>query len=286
MLGRLVGWAPVGHAAAGLSLSSLENPVRRTTLAAAALIPACALALTACGSKSGSSASAGATTTSAVSGQSNASLSQAQLLDHIKSGLASATAVHMKGTINQSGGSITIDMQVNKGGSAKGTMSEGNAQIPLIAIGSTIYIQLTPSYINTLKASMGSSSDAQLTAELVDGKWIKEAADSSDAQGISSMTDWSQLTQQWGTASGDTFTYLSTTTLNGQQVAQYNDVSTSSGTKDTSVLSLPATGAALPIQVAEKGSNGGAVTFTWSQPTTVTAPPSSEILVLPTDSAS
>jgi hypothetical protein len=247
--------------------------VRRTTLAAAALIPACALALSACGSNGASSASG---TAAGVTTQNNAGLTQAQLLDHLKSALATATSVRMKGTIDDSGNSIGIDVQINKSGTAQGTMSSNGAQIPLIAVNGTIYIQLTASYISTLKSALPAG---------VVGKWIKEPTGGSDAQSMSDLTNWNQLTAKWIAASGDTFTYLDTATLDGRQVADYTDVSVVSGTKSTGVLSVPLTGAALPIQVAEKSGVTGTAVYTWSQPTTVTAPPASEILTLPSTSA-
>jgi hypothetical protein len=97
--------------------------------------------------------------------------------------------------------------------------------------------------------------------------------------GLSSLSNFSQMTKQLGTASGDTFTYLDTSTVNGVQVAQYKDVSTNSGSAGTSTLDIPLTGSPLPIE--ETGSSEGTVTFTWNEPTKVTAPAAADIINLP-----
>jgi hypothetical protein len=248
-----------------------------TPLAAAALTAGCALTLSGCGSSSASPASA-----SGNASQNNANLTQAQLLDRLTTALAGATAVHIKGTLAQAGASVGIDMQVNKSGTAQGTIVNNGAPIPLISVGGTLYIQLTQSYVNTIKASMPSSiANAQLATVFVVGKWLKAPASGSITQDVAGIVSWNQLTARWSAASGDSFEYKDTTTLNGQQVADYEDVSKLNGMTDTGVVSLPLTGAALPIQVAEKSGTTGTATFSWNQPTTVTAPPASEVVSLP-----
>jgi len=248
--------------------------LRRSVLAAA-LIP-CALVLTACGSKSATTATV---VSSTASGPSNAGLSQAQLLARFKTALASATAVHFKGTMSESGSSTTMDLQINKDGSADGTIISGGVTIPMIVTGGVDYIQATPSLVSEIKSEAG--SDAALVSEIMTGKWIssKSAIGSSMTSSFSSLTDFSSMTSQLASGSGDKFTAMGTSTLNGQQVAQYKDVSTDDSGPTDSVLDIPLNGLALPIE--ETAGSQGTMVFTWNQPTTVTAPAAADILSLP-----
>jgi hypothetical protein len=244
--------------------------LRRTALAAA-LIP-CALLLTACGSS-------GSSPIPSASGA-NAGLTQAQLLARFKTALASTTALHIKGSSTQNGSAFTMDMQINKDGTAQGSIVSEGLTMPLIVAGGVSYVQVTPSLVTVLK-SQAAGADASSISKIVTGKWIssKSAIGSSMTQGLDSMTNFGEMTKELASGSGDTFSYLGTATLNGQQVAQYKDVSTSDGTSSTGTLSIPLNGTALPI--AESGTSAGNATFTWNQPTKVTAPAASDIIELP-----
>ena len=253
--------------------------MRRTALAAA-LIP-CALLLTACSSSSG-------TSTSTVAGASNANLTQAQLLARFTTALATATALHIKGGTTGGSSPFSMDMQINKDGSAQGTIVSTGMTMPLIVVGGVTYVQVTSSLSSIIKDDAG--SDAAAVSKLVVGKWIssKSSIGASLTQGMDGMTDFSQMTKQLASGSGDTFSYLDTATVNGEQVAQYKDVTTGSsltgtGTASagatTSTLDVPLTGAALPVE--ETGSSEGTVTFTWNVPQKVAAPDPSEVITLP-----
>lgn len=252
--------------------------MRRTAIAAA-LIP-CALVLTACGAKSATTATVsttGAATT--ASGPSNAGLTQAQLLARFKTALATVTAIHFKGTMVDSGTSVTMDLQINKDGSADGTIVSNGTTVPMVVTGGVTYIQVTSSFETEIKSEAG--ADASLVSSLVVGKWIssKTTVGSSLAGSFSSLTDFSTMTSQLASGSGDKFSYLGTSTLNGQAVAQYKDDASSNGGPSDGVLDVPLHGLALPIQ--DSAGSQGSMTFVWNQPTTVTAPAAADILTLP-----
>ena len=252
--------------------------MRRTALAAA-LIP-CALLLTACGSQSATTVSV-STTGGSASGPSNAGLTQAQLKSRLQTALAAATAVHFKGGSTVGSAAFSMDMQINRDGSAKGTISSTGMSMPLIVVGGVSYVQVTPSLISMMKSEAG--SDASLVAQIMVGKWIssKSAIGSSMTDGLNSMTDFSQMTKDLSSSTGDTFSYLDTSTVNGQQVAQYKDVSkdTGSSTTTTSTMDVPLYGSPLPVE--ESGSSEGTVTFVWNEPTKVSAPAAADVLSLP-----
>jgi hypothetical protein len=255
--------------------------VRRTTLTAAALIPCCVLALSACGSKSANSSASGGAS-AAVVVQNNAHLTQAQLLARFKAALADATALHMKGSMTDKTGTTSMDLQLNKDGSGQGTMTMDGAPMKMIAVGDTMYTQITPGYVNMIKSGMGADSGSatveKLLKEFPTGKWMKTSMSGDGSDGSSStdgMLSFSDMIKQLGDGSTDKFSYLDTSTLDGQQVAQYKDVSTD-GSDPTATMDIPLTGSPLPIM--EDAGSGGAMTFTWNQPTKVTAPPAADVV--------
>lgn len=255
--------------------------MRRTTLAAVALAPVCALALSACGSSSGSGGGSGsasaANATSAA--ENNAHLTSAQVNARINAAVLKVTALHMKGTMTESGTTVSFDLQLNKD-SAQGTIGEGGMQMPIVAVGGVSYFQLTPSVVKYVESSQDSSSSDALGALLVENRWIssKSSIGASFGQSFGPMTNLSSMTKQLTSGAQDTLTYLGTSTLDGQQVAQYKDHSSDGSGPDTT-MSLPLTGTALPIQL--DGGSQGLMAFTWNQSTTVSAPPANEILNLP-----
>lgn len=267
--------------------------MRRSTVALA-LIPACALALSACGSqKAGASAGASVSVVAQTTGPNNAHLTQAQLLARFKTALASATAVHMQGTMkdDSSGTSVstTVDVQINKNGTGRGTIDMGGAagssgmSLPIISIGSTTYLQATASYVQMLKqGSSMATGDAALSAffaQLTPGKWLKYTGSGSESM-FGSMMEFSQMTSQLGDGSSDSFTYVGTGTVDGRQVAQYKDHS-KDGSSPDAIMSIPLTGSPLPIQ--EDAGSQGKMTFTWNQPTTITAPAADQVVTVPAE---
>lgn len=270
--------------------------MRRSTLAAVALIPACALALSACGSqKAGASAGASVAVVAQSGGPNNAHLTQAQLVARLKAALASATAVHIQGTMKDGGSgtavSTKMDMQINKDGTGRGTIDMGGAvgvsdmSMPMISIGSTVYMQATASYVKLMKQGMSlMSGDAAMSAfyaQLTPGKWLKYTGGSSGSM-FGQMMSFSDMADQLGGGSSDTFTYVGTGTVDGQQVAQYKDHSKDGSTPDA-VMSVALNGSPLPIQ--EDAGSSGRMTFTWNQPTTITAPPADEVVTVPAELA-
>lgn len=251
--------------------------MRRTALAAA-LIP-CALLLTACGSKSASTVSV-STAGSSASEPSNAGLTQAQLKSRLQSALSTATAVHFKGTMSDSGTAATMDLQINRDGSTQGTIVSGGMTMPMIVVGGVSYVQITSSFESEIKAA--AAEDPSAVSQIVVGKWIssKSALGSSVTGGLGDMTDFSAMTKDLATTSGDKFSYLGTSTVKGEAVAQYKDVSTDGGTTSTATMDIPLHGSPLPIE--EDAGSQGAMFFTWNEPTKVTAPAAADVVSLPT----
>jgi len=90
-----------------------------------------------------------------------------QVESAVKSAFSGATAVHIKGTLTNSTGTLSLDLQLNKDNTASGTISEGGATIPLVAVNGKYYVQFTPQLISqSTNASVG-----QLGSALTN-KWV------------------------------------------------------------------------------------------------------------------
>lgn len=270
----------------------------RRSVIAAALLP-CALALASCSSSSNSGSGipikAAATGTSATvgtdhtgaAGVSNTGLTQSQLEARVSAAAATATAIHVTGTLVDDGQSMSLDLQINKDDSAQGTVSESGMVIPVIATTTTTYFQLTSSLITMMSAQMasGGSGSAALLSSLT-GKWIAStsSAGASLHNDLAGIMNFGQMTSQFsgGSSGADgsvaTFTYIGTGVVDGQQVAQYRDVSSDKSTP-TTIMSVPLTGPALPIEIS--AGSQGSIALVWNQPTTVTPPPANEIATIP-----
>lgn len=258
--------------------------MRRST-AAAALIPcALALILTGCGSsaKSSSTLTGAAQTTGAAaspSGPSNAHLSSSQLNDAMDQAIKNVTAMHMKGTMASGGQRLSLDIQVNED-SGGGTIGAGGVSFPVRLVDGVAYVQMTPSVIKE-EESHDKSQYSQLAGQLLLNKWLSSnsAAGKSATQDFQQFLDLKSMTSGLTTDQSDTYTYIGTSTVAGQQVAQYKDVS-SDPTSPPAVMSVPLSGPALPILI-DAGSQGS-LTIVWNKPVPVTAPPADQIVTLPT----
>src|ERR1051326_141116 len=110
----------------------------RQWLPAALLLGAAVVAGTAaCGSQNTPSAGSGVSTTAAAP-------PVAVQASDVKTAIQGASAVHVKGTITDSGTKIAVDVQLNRDGSASGTIAAGGPNIPIVLADKVIYLQFTP----------------------------------------------------------------------------------------------------------------------------------------------
>lgn len=196
----------------------------------------------------------------------------AQLIDSVKSAIAGSTAVHVKGSIAQSNDSVSMDLQLNKDGSASGTIGEGGTTIPLIVADKVYYVKFTKAVLETNGVS--ATSDA---GKVLLDKWVpstsKMLSSSDMVSGLKPLLDYRSLFDDILTQSGSTTPKDSgTDTVNGTDVHVYT---LGDGTK----LDVTSSSPHYPVRViAPKSQGTGQLDFTgWSQPVKVTAPPASEI---------
>jgi hypothetical protein len=181
-----------------------------------------------------------------------------QIVAATKAAAGSASSVHVAGSIVSRGAPITLNMTLVAGKGGRGTLSENGLSFELIQTGGTVYIKGSPAFYSHI----GGGSAAQL----LEGKWLKAPATSSDFASISSLTDMRQLTDATLGDHGN-LAKADTTTVNGQKVVGVTDTS-KGGT-----LYVASTGAPYPVQLTRPGSGGGSITFDrWNEPVALVAP--------------
>lgn len=256
---------------------------RASSIVMSAVLLPSVLALAACSTSSSTTTatgttgatSAAGTTAPGVPAASNVGLTSDQANTAINTAVQNATALHVKGTMGAGSQLISMDIQFDKN-SAQGTLTEGPTTIPFVAINGTSYIEFTASLLAAAGSEAGQTS--AVANQLLLNKWVSSSSSlgSSIASSFTPFMSLSAFTKQV-TSNNDKLTADGTTTIGGQAVANYKAVDTSQTPPVTEIISLMATGPALPVQVAGTGTEAGTMAFTWNQPTTITAPPASDI---------
>lgn len=244
-------------------------------------------------SSGGGTGSTGTPANSAAASAPNAGLSGPRLQSAFKAAVAAGTAVHVVGSVAQSGSTFSLDMNLDKNGSTEGTITQSGATIPIKVVDGVTYIQLTPQFLKQEAAVDPAITPSVINA--IQNKWVssKSAIGESLASGLAGLTGYESFlaTIENGgaspsasasgpaasaSASGSggldlaTLTPAGTTTYNGKTVAVYKGA-------DGTTAYFAASGPAYLEKVTATGAEPGTLTFTWNQPVTVTAPPPSEI---------
>lgn len=248
---------------------------RATTLAISAVLLPGVLALAGCSSAAPSQPAAAVSNASASTGSAggNVGLSSAAANAAINAAASAATSLQIKGSLQSGGQAVSMNAQFTKT-SAEGTMTISGVPISFLSVNGASYIKVTP----TIVAMLNGNQDAAPFSKMLN-KWVPatNSAISSLAEGFSTFSSLTAFISQV-TASSDQLTAKGTATVGGQTVAQYTDVDTSSTPSTTQILSLPASGPALPVQETGVGAgNQGSMSFTWNQPVTIAAPAAGEI---------
>ncbi|WP_217242397.1 hypothetical protein [Streptomyces sp. AC555_RSS877] len=169
--------------------------MRRTTLAALCLAAAATTGLTGClpdqnkaDSKPDTPARSSA---SATPKDPFAGLSGGEIAERAMEATTGASSLRMKGDIpdEESGGTLQIDMALDKKGECAGTMSVGGqGEAELIKTGDTVYMKYDEAFLRA-QSEGESQADTEAAVELLAGKWTRMSAKGQDAQDIASFCD-------------------------------------------------------------------------------------------------
>ncbi len=213
------------------------------------LLPALVVLLAGCGSSSSST------------GNGVASKTPTQIIAAAKAAAASAVSAHVAGSIVSEGKPILLDMELVAGKGGKGRITVEGLAVNLIQVDRAVYINGSTAFYKRLAGSAA--------AQLLQGKWLKAPASSSNFESFSQLTDLRKLIGSTLAAHGK-LTRGQTTTMDGQKVIGLTD-----GAKE-GTLYVATTGAPYPIALVKKGSSGGKIVFDrWNKPVTITPPKNS-----------
>jgi hypothetical protein len=243
---------------------------------------ALALTLTACGSSSKPAATVAVSSKPTPVVTANAHLTSAQVNTLSDKAIEGVTALHMQGSMNSGGQMLAVDIQVNED-SGGGTIGTDGTTMPVRLVAGVAYLQMTPDVVKTLidpSLQGESSSQATFAEQLLMNKWIdsNSSAGKSMTQSFEQMLTLKDMLQNITQGPSDTYTYLGTGVVDGQQVVQYKDVSSDKSNPAT-IDSFPLNGPLLPIEV-DAGSQGS-LTMVYNKPVPVTAPPADQLVTLP-----
>jgi hypothetical protein len=196
----------------------------------------------------------------------------AKLVATIKSAGTAASAVHIKGAFSDQGESESLDVQLNKDGSASGTIGQAGTNIPVVVANKIYYIQFTKDQKSS--KSLDPTSD---TGKLLLNKWVPSNSKILDGSGmvdgLKQAMDFDTLVpglfSQFGT---DTPKQTGTDTVDGVPVHVYSFA-------DGSTADIESAAPHYLVRLAEPASQGkGQLDFTgWDKPVRITAPSASEI---------
>ncbi|MFE9838490.1 hypothetical protein ACFYP4_25615 [Streptomyces sp. NPDC005551] len=165
--------------------------MRRTALAALCLAAAATVSLTGCGEDKADGPFAG--------------LSGGEIADRAVKATKGATSLRMKGDVadEESGGTIRIDIALDKKGNCAGTMSAGGeGEADLIKSGDTLYMRYDETFLR--EQSKGEPKDeTDSVVEMMAGKWTKMSAAGGDAKEIQSLCDLDTVLSEAGDVNSD-----------------------------------------------------------------------------------
>lgn len=236
----------------------------RTRLSAAVLLSATVVTLTAACATSG-------TPTAAPPAPSTPAMPSAdKVLSVVKTSANNASAVHVKGNIVDSGAKVSLDVQMNKDGSASGTIGQDGQNFNLIIANGTDYVQFTKDLL--------SASGLDATSEpgsLLLNKWVssksKLLAGSGMEDTFKQMSFNSFVSSVFSDFDGERAKASGTSTVDGVPVGIYK-------AQDGTAYVSTSTPHYL-IRMVEAPSDGnGQIDFTgWDKPVRVDPPSAAEI---------
>lgn len=170
-----------------------------------------------------------------------------------------AKSVHVAGSVSTAGSKLALDLQIEQGKGAKGTISQGPLSFELVRVGESVYIRGSASFYEHFAGGEA--------AKLLKGKWLQAPANSGEFQTLGSLTDMRKLI---GTVLGQhgTLAKGGTSTIEGQKVIAVKDKSRGG------FLYVATTGKPYPVQLSKSGS--GEVSFKdWNASVSISAPSNS-----------
>ena len=193
------------------------------------------------------------------------------ILHHASTDTETAFAVHLTGSGEDSGHTMTFDLSIAGSDGCTGKVTESGAgSFQLIFDGSTVWVKPDDEF---WRVASGITDPAQLAA--VEGKYLTATAGGSGLGEIASLCQLTAALKGLTSVPDDTAgaTRGPVTRINGQRELKVSDA------KDSSYAYVTDTAQPRLLQVVETGSDGGELSFGYpGTPVAITPPPASEII--------
>ncbi|WP_329272787.1 hypothetical protein [Streptomyces sp. NBC_01451] len=264
--------------------------MRRNTLAALCLTAATVAGVAGCQSgenkasdkTADKTAGKSAATATAEPKDPFAGLTGGEIVDRALAATSGASSLRMTGDVpdDESGGTIRIDMALDKRGDCAGTMSmNGEGKADLVKSGTTLYMKYDEKFLRA-QSEGSSKEETDGVVAMLAGKWTKMSATGSDAKDIAGFCDLdSALTdfKDAGSAAGSNVTRGTATTVGGAPAA----VVTEKDGKDTYTMYVASEGKPYLLRVDSKSAKDpGTIVFSDYDKPVSARKPSGEILDL------
>lgn len=193
------------------------------------------------------------------------------ILHHASTDTEAAFAVHLTGSGEDSGHTMTFDLSIAGSDGCTGKVTEsGTGSFQLIFDGSTVWVKPDDEF---WRVASGITDPAQLAA--VEGKYLTATAGGSGLGEVASLCQLTAALKGLTSVPDDTpgATRGPVTRINGQRELKVSDA------KDSSYAYVTDTAQPRLLQVVETGSDGGELSFGYpGTPVAITPPPASEII--------
>jgi len=190
----------------------------------------------------------------------------AKIVPAMQAAVASASSVHIAGTVLDGSQHATIDMSF-VGGDVSGTLSEGSQSYTLLVVSGKAYFKVDQAF---LQSANPPASDCSSMC----GKYV--AVPGAQLSQLTGSLSMSSITQQFvkslpSSVSHDTADLFVPATLNGQPVLQF--------TQSPYTIDVAATGAPYLLYAAD--ASQGTLTFSqWNSVPPLTPPPAGDVITL------
>jgi hypothetical protein len=192
------------------------------------------------------------------SGNGEADKSASQILADARRAATKAGAVHVTGTILDSGTRLKLNLHAGAG-TGSGTITFRGSPIEVVRIGTTLYMKAPASFYTNTGAD-------KATASLLDGKWLKASATQKDFAELAQLTRLKDLLALTTKPDGK-ISKGSESTVDGAKVIELKD-------DEGGSLFIATTGSPYPIALRGKDkTSSGNVHFTeWGETVDAKAP--------------
>ena len=194
------------------------------------------------------------------------------VLHHAAANTEAAFAVHLSGSADDSGHTLTFDLTVAGSDGCSGTVKETNVgSFQLIFDGSTLWIKPDDEFWRT---EGGVTNPTELAA--VEGKYVTASASSSGAAEVTSLCQLKTYLKDFSSIPDGTpgETKGRVTWIKGQRVLKVSD------TKDSAYVYVTDTAQPRLLQIINPNQAGDELTFDYpGTPVAITPPPASDIFV-------